>query len=238
MSPTGCGEPRSELCAGAREITPLAIGVAVYGLAYGLLAVQAGFGPLGLGVMGATVFAGGAQIVATQRLIAGAGVPVAAIAAIALNLRLLLVAASIRHIFAGRPFWQKAIGAHLTTDENWALLLAARARGRDVGYWYLLGGGACVLLVWCVATMLGAIFARAIPDPRALGMDFAFTAAFIAIARSLWRGQGDLIPWLTSAAIVAVSIRLLGIEPSWALVLGGVAGAAMAAAIAGARHRG
>jgi 4-azaleucine resistance transporter AzlC len=213
---------------GAREISPLAIGVAVYGLAFGLLAAQASFDALQIGVMGGTVFAGGSQIVALQRIVAGAGAFAAVVAGIALNLRLLLVTASIRDVYAGRPFWQVALGAHVTTDENWALMLAERAKGRRVGYWYLVGAGVCLLLVWCLATVLGVSFASAIPEPRALGMDFAFTAAFIAIARSLWKGKTDLLPWLTAMAVVAASTRLGGVEPSWALILGGIAGATVA----------
>jgi 4-azaleucine resistance transporter AzlC len=216
---------------GAREIAPLAIGVAIYGLAFGLLAVQAGFDTLQVGVMGGIVFAGGSQIVATQRLVAGAGAFAAATAGLALNLRLLLVTASIRDVYAGRPWWQIALGAHFTTDENWALMLSQRAKGRDVSYWYLVGGGMCLMLVWCAATMFGVVFARAIPDPKVLGMDFAFTAAFIAIARSVWKGRSDLVPWLTAVFVVAVSISVVRIEPSWALTLGGIAGAGMAAAI-------
>ncbi|MCW3475461.1 AzlC family ABC transporter permease [Limobrevibacterium gyesilva] len=215
---------------GAREISPLAVGVAIYGLAFGLLAVQASFDALQVGVMGGIVFAGGSQIVAVQRIVAGAGAVAAVVAAVALNLRLLLVTASIRDVYAGRPFWQVALGAHVTTDENWALMLVERAKGRNVGYWYLVGGGVCLWLTWCLATVMGVVFASAIPDPKALGMDFAFTAAFIAIARSLWKGRSDLLPWLAAALVVAASIRLFGIEPSWALILGGVAGAGMAGA--------
>ena len=181
--------------------------------------------------MGGTVFAGGSQIVAVQRLVAGAGAVTATVAGLALNLRLLRVTASSRDVFVGRPWGQVALGAHLATDENWALMLAQRARGRDVGYWYLVGGGLCLLLVWCIATVAGVAFARAIPDPAALGMDFAFTAAFIAIARSLWKDAADLLPWLTAAGVVAVAVRLVGLEPSWALVLGGVAGAAVASVV-------
>jgi 4-azaleucine resistance transporter AzlC len=185
-----------EFWSGAREIAPLALGVAVYGLAFGLLAAQAGLAPAEVGAMGGMVFAGGAQIVAVQRMVAGAGAAAAHVAGIALNLRLLLVTASIRDVYAGRPPWQLLIGAHLATDENWALMLAQRARARDVGYWYLVGGGACLMVVWCVATVLGVLFASAIPEPAALGMDFAFTAAFIAIARSRWKGRQDLRPWI------------------------------------------
>ncbi|MBI1209701.1 MAG: AzlC family protein [Azospirillum sp.] len=213
---------------GACEIAPLAIGVAIYGLAFGFLAAQARFDLLQVGIMGGFVFAGGSQIVAAQRLVADAGAIAAVVAGLALNARLLLVTASIREIYAGRPWWQIALGAHLTTDENWALLLAGRATGRDLGYWYLVGGGMCLMLVWCLATMAGAGFAHAIPDPKALGLDFAFTAAFIAIARSLWTGKNDLLPWLTTALVAAAAIRLGGVQPSWALILGGVAGAGIA----------
>lgn len=180
--------------------------------------------------MGAIVFAGGAQIIATQQLVANAGALAAIVAGLALNLRLLLVTASIKDIYAARPWWQLALGAHSATDENWALMLAQRANGRPVGYWYLVGGGLCLIVVWCLATTTGLAFARTIPDPKSLGMDFAFTAAFIAIARSLWRGRRDLLPWLTAIAVVTIAIRIGGLPPSWSLILGGIAGAATAGA--------
>ncbi len=221
---------RLEFRNGAREIAPLAVGAAIYGLAFGLLTAQAGMSGLEVGVMGSIVFAGASQIVAVERLIAGAGAVFALVAGIALNLRLLLITASIRDVYAGRPFWQVALGTHFTTDENWALMLSARARGRKVGYWYLVGGGATLIAVWVCATVAGAVFATTIPEPKALGMDFAFTAAFIAIARSLWRGRRDLAPWLTSFGIVAASILVARVDPSWALILGGVGGAAVAGA--------
>jgi 4-azaleucine resistance transporter AzlC len=220
-----------EVWTGARDISPFAVGVAIYGLAFGVLAAQAGFDARQVGVMGATVFAGGSQIVASQQLATGAGAVAAIVAGLALNLRLLLVTASIRNIYAGRPWWQLVLGAHVTTDENWALMLAQRAKGQGVGYWYLVGGGLCLVLVWCLATVAGVVFAGAIPEPKALGMDFAFAAAFIAIARSMWKGRSDLVPWLTAILVVAASIRLAGLAPSWALILGGVAGAGMAGVI-------
>jgi 4-azaleucine resistance transporter AzlC len=222
---------RQELWRGAVDISPLAVGVAIYGLAFGLLAAQASLSALQVGVMGGIVFAGGSQIVAAERLVAGAGAIAALIAGVALNLRLLLVTASVRDIYAGRPVWQILLGAHLASDENWALMLSERAKGRDVGYWYLVGGGLCLLVVWCSATVTGVAFATAIPEPKALGMDFAFTAAFIAIVRSLWKGRHQLLPWLTSVAVVAACVASSKIDPSWALVLGGVVGAGVAAAV-------
>ncbi|SDG87321.1 AzlC family ABC transporter permease [Roseospirillum parvum] len=220
--------PRREFLLGVREIIPLAIGVATYGLAFGLLAAQAGMAELQTGLMGATVFAGASQIVAVERLVAGAGAGAALLAGLGLNLRLLLITASLRHELAGRPWSQKLLALHLAADENWALMHGAQARGRAVGYWYLVGGGACLLAVWLLSTVAGVTFARALPEPRAIGMDFAFIAAFIAILRGLWRGRPDLLPWVASAALTLGLIGGAGLAPAWALLAGGLGGAALA----------
>lgn len=215
---------KTELLKGAKEVIPLALGAAVYGLAFGLLATQAHMDALDVGLMGTLVFAGAAQIVAVERLIAGAGAFVAIVAGIALNLRLLLMTASIRDLYAGKPTWQLMLGAHLTVDENWALMLSRRAQGERVGYWYFIGAGLTVISAWVVSTVVGASFAAALPEPKAIGMDFAFIAAFIAIARSMWRGNTDLLPWCVSFILVVVTMTTGMLTASWALIAGGLIG--------------
>ncbi|MFY0308636.1 AzlC family ABC transporter permease [Leisingera sp. D0M16] len=219
---------RGQLTAGLHDILPLAVGVGVYGLAFGLLAAQARMDGLQTGVMGTIVFAGSSQIIAVERLVAGAGAGAALLAGLALNLRLLLITASLRDEFAGRPWWQVLLGVHLATDENWALMHAMRARGHRAGYWYLVGGGLGLVAVWVLATVAGASFATVAPEPKALGMDFAFTAAFIAILRSLWSGSTMLMPWAGSIAIVLLAGMLTPLDPTWTLILGGLGGAAIA----------
>jgi len=214
---------------GLRDIMPLALGAALYGLAFGLLAAQAGMSSLQTGAMGAFVFSGSAQFIAVERLAAGAGAATALIAGIALNLRMVLMTASLRDVLANRPFWQKLLGVHMTTDESWALFHATRAKGQTTSYWYLIGAGLGMWLLWLASTLAGVSFAASLPEPRALGIDFAFTAAFIAILRGLWSGKRDLVPWLLSAATVAGLNTFTPMEPSWALVIGGILGAVAAA---------
>jgi 4-azaleucine resistance transporter AzlC len=220
--------PLLEFRSGFADIIPLAFGAAIYGIAFGLLASQAEMSGLQTGIMGTLVFAGSSQIVATERLVAGAGALTALIAGIALNLRILLMTASLRDELVGRPIWQILLGVHLTTDENWALMHATRAKGHTVGYWYLVGGGACLICVWVIATVFGVSFAKVLPESLVIGMDFAFTAAFIAILRNLWRGTGDLLPWVVSIGSAGALTLFAPIEPSWALALGGVCGAFVA----------
>ena len=218
----------SEVLAGARDILPIALGVVVYGLAFGVLASQAGHTPTEVGAMGLLVLAGSSQIVAVERLAAGAGLFAALVAACALNFRLLLVTASVRDFFSGRPIWQQVVGAHLTTDENWALTLSKRSQGQCVGFWFLIGSGSALMLGWVAASTLGVVFASEIPDPEMYAIDFAFTAAFVAIARSLWRSRSDVLPWAMSITIVMVLMTLDVIAPAWALMLGSLGGAIMA----------
>ncbi|MBR9652500.1 AzlC family ABC transporter permease [Thalassovita aquimarina] len=213
---------------GLRDITPLSIGVAVYGLVFGLLAAGQGMGALSTGFMGALVFAGSAQIVAVERLAAGAGAVLAVIAGLALNLRILLMTASLRGELSGRPLWQIMLGVHLTSDENWILMHATRNKGQRAGYWYLVGGGTSLIAIWIVSTALGAAFARSLPDLAGSGMDFAFAAAFILLLTSLWKGRQSLQPWIISATIAAACALLLPLDPSWGLIVGAVSGAGFA----------
>ncbi len=221
---------RHEAAKGFCDITPLSLGVLVYGFAFGLLAAQAQMSGIQTGLMSGLVFAGSSQIVGVERLVAGAGALSALAAGLALNVRILLMTSSLRREFAGRSIWQILLGAHLTTDENWALMHATRSKGHPVGYWYLMGGGLSLLVFWVASTILGIFFAQALPDPRALGIDFAFTAAFIAMLTSLWRGRPDIGPWVASILASGIVVLFLPVEASWALVVGGLVGALTAGA--------
>lgn len=218
----------AEMTRGLADITPLSLGVATYGVAFGLLAAQQGQDALSTAIMSALVFAGSAQIVAVERLAAEAGPWLAVIAGLALNLRLLLMTASLRQEFQARPLWQKILGLHLTTDENWVLMHATRNRGETAGFWYLVGGGSSLIASWIVSTGLAAAFARYLPDLSKIGVDFAFTAAFILLATSLWRGRQSLSPWLISGLIAAGWTLFAPLDPSWGLICGALAGATWA----------
>ena len=225
---TTIARPRQEFVNGFRDIAPLTFGVIVYGLAFGLLASQAKMSELQTGIMGALVFAGSSQIVGIERLVAGAGAISALVAGLTLNVRILLMTASLREELSMSPWWQILRGVHLTSDENWALMHTARAKGQTVGYWYLVGGGASLLIFWVLATTLGVGFARALPEPRAIGIDFAFTAAFIAMARAMWRGRQNIAPWVVTFAVTVLLVKA-GIESAYAILLASLCGVGLAA---------
>ena len=208
---------------GAFAILPLALGAAVYGFAFGLLAAQVGFPWWGVGLMSASVHAGSSQIVAVEQFATTQTVLGAALAGAALNFRYIGIVASLSDVLAGLSLRAKLLAIHITGDENWALTMAERAKSPDVGAQFLLGSGFVMISVWTASTTAGAVVGAVLPDLERFGLGFAFTAAFIAMARGLWRGQSQMLPWIFAAAATIAGVSL-GLPQAYAIVVGTMCG--------------
>lgn len=208
---------------GAVAILPLAAGAAVYGFAFGLLAAQVGFPWWGVALMSATVHAGSSQIVAVEQFVGTSAVMGAALAGAALNLRYIGIVASLSDVLSGLSLRTKLLAIHITGDENWALTMAERAKNPAIGAGFLIGSGLVMITVWTASTTLGAIAGATLPNLEQFGLGFAFTAAFIAMSRGLWRGAPNLLPWAMSFAIT-ISAVTLGAPKAYAIVAGAVCG--------------
>lgn len=213
---------------GALSILPLALGAAVYGFAFGLLAAQVGFPWWGVGLMSGFVHAGSSQIVAVEQFATTGSVLGAVLAGAALNLRYIGIIASLSDMLDGLSLRAKLLAIHITGDENWALTMAERAKSPDVGAAFLLGSGFVMIFVWTASTTAGALVGAVLPDLERFGLGFAFTAAFIAMARGLWRGHPQVLPWAlaTGATVAAVS---LGMPKAYGIIVGALIGLAVCA---------
>ena len=58
---------------------------------------------------------------------------------------------------------------------------------------------------------------------RLQALGFAFTAAFIAMARGLWRGQSQMLPWIVAAAATIAGVSL-GLPKAYAIIVGTMCG--------------
>jgi 4-azaleucine resistance transporter AzlC len=217
---------RAGFLAGARQSVPLAISVATYGLVFGVLARQAGLGVSGASLMSAIVYAGAAQFA-----VLGLWQPPLPIATIVLttfivNLRHVLMGASLRPYLATLSPLTRYGLLFFLTDESWALTIGYLKRGgRDVAF--LLGSGVMLFFGWQSATFVGGALAGVVTDPTRLGLDYAFTAVFLALLVGLFRGKGDVLPWLTAAVVAGLASQLL--PGKWYILLGGIAGSLVGA---------
>lgn len=220
--------PILDMIYGMRDMLPMSIAAATYGLAFGLLATQSGFSIVQAISMSAMVFGGSSQLVAMEQLTLGVGAASAILAGIALNMRILLVTATMQNVLTARPWWQIGLGTFFATDASVALMQSAKTRKMTDSYWYFFGGGASLYIIWIIVTAIGAFVSSEVPNPNAIGLDFAIIAIFIATLPGMWRGTNDIIPWLVASSIVISWGALFPEHASWGLIGGAVCGALLA----------
>lgn len=222
--PSPASVPR-EVALGAVHALPILAGAVPFGLLLGSLAAKAGLTPLDMGLMSGIVFAGSSQFVAVE--LWGHGAPGLAVVASVLlvNLRHLLMGATLAPRFHGVPPLRAGLALFFMTDEVWALALR-RGQALTFGYWF--GVGLTLYVGWLSATVAGTLAGALVADPAAWGLDFTFIAVFLCLLAGLWTGVGSLPPWLASAG-AALAVNALTPGGPWHILAGAVAGGAVAA---------
>lgn len=225
--------PRQDFASGVVHSLPIVAGAIPFGFLLGSLAAKAGLSALDMGLMSALVFAGSSQFVAVELLDKGsAGLAVVG-AILLVNLRHLLMGATLEPRFRGVSRARAGLALFFMTDEQWALALR-RGPELSLAYWY--GVAATLYLAWLSSTVAGTLAGTLIADPAAWGLDFTFIAVFLCLLAGLWRGIGSLPPWLASAA-AALAVHALSSGGTWHILAGAVAGGAVAALQAKGQER-
>ena len=211
---------RDGIWSGFVTCTPVALGVGAYGLVFGVLAREAGLSVITAVTMSATVLAGAAQLIAVG--LWDWPIPVVAVVGTTLvvNLRYLLMGASLRPWFTRLSSRQAYTSLFFMADENWALTIKDLRAGNERGA-FLLGSGLAIWVFWVVATAIGAVAGGRIGNPETYGLDFVLTAIFLSLLVGFWEGRASLAPWI-AAAVVAVIVEAV-LPGRWYILAGGVA---------------
>jgi len=165
---------------GITRAIPIILGYVPIGFAYGVLAGKSGLSEGNTLLMSLIVFAGSAQFIAVGLFAAGTGPAVVILTTFIVNLRHMLMAASLAPWLSG---WKKrylAFFSYELTDETFALHSMSAAQL-----------GACRLEAlslnvtaqgsWVLGTLLGIVASGAIGDVKPLGLDYALAAMFIGL---------------------------------------------------------
>jgi 4-azaleucine resistance transporter AzlC len=219
-APEDIPSPGAEFRAGVRNLAPILLGVAPFGLVFGVLALANGLTPAQAFATSSVIFAGSSQFVLAQ--LAGLGAPaVVMVSSVGLvNLRHALYSASLAPHVAHLPLRWKLGLAYLLTDEAFAAVVGRYARDRGPNrHWYFLGAGLALWTGWQLSTAVG--IAAGAELPRTIPLEFALPLTFIAIAVPLVRTRPALL-----AALVAsgVALATAGWPYKLGLMLSAVAG--------------
>jgi len=186
---------------------PLAPGVVAFGLLYGVMARQVGFSPWEAWAMSLIVHAGSAQFTALGMWEAAGAIPII-LTTLVINLRHLLMGASVApHLRGLHPLW-KALLALWMSDESYALAIAEYERGRG-SHWYFLGANVGIYLAWPTSGLLGALVGTAIPDPGRYGLDLVFPLAFLGLLTAFLKDRISLVVALGAGGLALLGADLL-----------------------------
>ena len=167
----------------------IAIGLATgaYGISYGVLAVDAGLSIAQTCAMSLFVFTGASQFAVVGVIGSGGGSLAALAPALLLAARNGLYGLSLVPVLRGR-FASRALQSQLIIDESTAMGLAAP--DPVSAHRAFLATGLSVLCFWNLGSLIGALLGGGIGDPRALGLDAMFPAAFLALLAPQLRRPG------------------------------------------------
>jgi 4-azaleucine resistance transporter AzlC len=226
--------PVPDLRTARRQLVLDALGIGVsaagFGFVYGLAASRAGFSVIEAQAMSILAFGGAAQFAAVGYV--ASGLPWVGIVVLTffLNARHLLYAAALAPLMRSRPLLERAIAAHLLTDESFALVATHTRRLGRLDMWgYWLGAIGVTLIPWNLATLAGTTIGGSIPDPTRFGLDVVFPAAMLGLAVGLISGRRELVAAGGGGVIGLVVSLVLG--PQVGIIAGGLIGPLIAMAV-------
>ncbi|MDA8233623.1 MAG: AzlC family ABC transporter permease [Clostridia bacterium] len=112
--------------------------------------------------------------------------------------------------------WLLALAAHGMNDESFALTINRYYKaGGSISFF--LGAGAMTLIGWLLGSAIGGGAGNFLGDPMVLGLDFAFTGAFIGLLMPQIKGW---LNWTVAgvAAVLAIGASQL-IPGKWYIII-------------------
>jgi len=219
---------REEFAAGAREITPVLVGMVPFGLVAGVAATASGLTPAQGIALSMLSFSGIAQLIVCQLIAAKSPFIVVVAAGSVVSLRFVMYSAAVSPHLAHLDRRWRAILAFLMTDQSFSMTTARfSAPGeRGMRHWHTLGASLTLYVAWQATVIAGVAVGAQVPGRWSL--DFAVVLTFIALLVPAIRTRADL-----GAAIVAAAMALIaaGLPFRLSLVAASLAGIAAGMAI-------
>ena len=207
-----------------RDSLGVGIATGTYGASFGAVSVGAGLDVLQTCVLSLLMFTGASQFALVGTIAAGGTPWSGAATALLLGTRNTLYGLRVAPLL-GWTGWRRVAGAHLLIDETTAMSVN-RATRSDARTGYVTTG-LTIFLLWNATTLLGAVAGTVLGDPRALGLDAAVGAAFLAL---LWPSLGRPTSQRVGVLAVAVALGLIPVAPAGVPVLA-AAGVALLAGV-------
>jgi predicted branched-subunit amino acid permease len=183
-----------------RDALGIAVASGAYALSFGAISTTSGLSLLQTMSLSALMFTGASQFALVGVIGAGGSVWAGAASAALLGSRNALYGLRLSTLLNVRGL-RRLAAAHFVLDETTAMAIArdSEREGR-LAFW---ATGLALFTLWNLGTLIGALATQVLPDPKALGLDAAPPAAFLALLAPRLRAREPLAIAL-AAGIVAL----------------------------------
>lgn len=200
--------PRTEFIQGAKDISPVLLGVAPFGLISGITAVAVGLTAVQAIGMGFIVVAGASQLAALELLKGGATFGVIILTVAIINLRHLMYSAGLAPHFRTFPLAWRLFLPYLMVDQVFILSSIRFNKEPEMKHkrWYYLGLATTILTIWHGCVVIGVFVGAQLPTSWSL--DFTIPLMFLFFIFPTITDRPTLVAAL-AAGIMAIVLRPL-----------------------------
>jgi predicted branched-subunit amino acid permease len=206
-----------------RNAVGIGVATGAFGVSFGAIGTAGGLSVLQTCLLSLLMFTGASQY-AFAGVIGSAGTPLAAAAtALLLGTRNALYGLRLSSLLRVRGP-RRAVAAQFVIDETTAMAIAQD--DPDDARFAFWATGVAIYALWNVGTLIGAVGASAVADPKVLGLDAAAPAAFLALLVPRLRHTGVRVLALAgaTASLAAVPIVPAGLAVLVAAVVAALVG--------------
>jgi len=207
---------------GFADALPIIIGYVPMGAAYAILARQAGMGFLPTVLMSFLVFAGASQFIAVALLSGGATAFEVIATTLFVNLRHILMSASLSPHYRKAPRVLLPFVAWGVTDETFAISIG-RYRAGEADHRYGLALHYTAYASWVSGTFLGALIGALIPPALQSSLEFSLYAMFAGLVVLQFTDRIHLAVAAASAVMCTAFSTFLG--GTWNIIAAAISGA-------------
>ncbi|MFS8500525.1 MAG: AzlC family ABC transporter permease [Caldicoprobacter sp.] len=206
----------SNFVTGIKKSVPVVLGYIPIGMAFGILASQQGLSIFEIFMMSSMVYAGASQFIATAMIASGINAASVIFTVFLVNLRHMLMSASLSPYFRKVPSIIQALISFGLTDETYALDIT-HLKEHEPSAYFFMGLHTSCYATWVISTVMGGMLGNLIPDPTRWGMDYALSAMFIALLCIQIKDKRDVLVAICSAAFSLLITTMSG--GSWNVII-------------------
>lgn len=201
---------------GAREMAPLATGIAAWGLMTGVAMVKSGMSVIEALAMTFLVYAGSSQLASIPLIVAGAPAWVILATGFCVNLRFVVFSLHLRPYLMHMPRWERMVHGYLTADLSYALFTRRFAQPGDSPLQhreqeaYLSGNYFVTWASWMGSGVVGIFLGNLIPSAWGLGFTgvLCLVGILCSLANTPLRLLSAVIAGATAVAVYALPLKL------------------------------